>query len=115
LTKHPGEEGSSRGLILSLMVDHSLLFHPAQLARIENKLPAFTVGSLAEKIKVEGLLSTFKNIIMSDTPTPFERFKEFAKALEKDVIHLYPSKKHMVNRDLGKLEATTTLKHRRAA
>jgi len=113
LTKHPGEEGSSRGLILSLMVDHSLLFHPAQLARIENKLPAYTVGSLTEKIKVEGLLSTFEKIIMSDAP--IERFKEFVKALENDVVHLYPSKKHMVNRDLGKLEATPTLKHRRVA
>ncbi|MFH2091791.1 MAG: transposase [Pseudomonadota bacterium] len=113
LTKHPGEEGSSRGLILSLMVDHSLFFHPAQLARIENKLPAYTVGSLTEKIKVEGLLSTFEKIIMSDAP--IERFKEFAKVLEKDVVHLHLSKKHMINRDLGKLEATSALKYRRAA
>jgi hypothetical protein len=113
LTKHPGEEGSSRGLILSLMVDHSLLFHPTQLARIENKLPAYTVGSLTEKIKVEGLLSTFEKIIMSDTP--IERFKKFATALTKDVIQMHPSKKHMVNRDLGKLEATFALRYRRIA
>ena len=56
LTKQTGEEGSSRSLILSLLVDHSLFFHPAQLARIENKLPAYTVGSLTAKIKVEGIL-----------------------------------------------------------
>ncbi|OGR23879.1 MAG: hypothetical protein A2277_07970 [Desulfobacterales bacterium RIFOXYA12_FULL_46_15] len=71
------------------------------------------MGSLTEKIKVEGLLSTFEKIIMSDAP--IERFKEFAKALENDVVHLYPSKKHMVNRDLGKLEATPALKYRRVA
>jgi hypothetical protein len=62
-----------------------------------------------EKIKVEGLLSTFEKIIISDAP--IERFKEFAKVLENDVVRMYPSKKHMVNRDLGKLEATPTLKH----
>ena len=50
LTKQIGEEGSNRSLILSLLVDHSLLFHPVQLARIENKLPAYTVGSLTAKV-----------------------------------------------------------------
>lgn len=113
LTKHPDAEGSSRGLILSLMVDHCLLFHPVQLARIENKLPAYTVGSLTAKIKVEGLLSTLEQVIMSDAP--IEGFKKFAKALEDEVVELSPSTKHMVNRDLGKLESSPTLKYRGAA
>ena len=113
LTKHPGEEGSSRGLILSLMVDHCLLFHPAQLARIENNLPAYTVGSLTAKIKVEGLLSTFEQVIMSEAP--IKRFKKFAAALENEVVQLYPSKKHMVNRDLGNLDSSPALKYRRVA
>nr|MBS0020833.1 transposase [Gammaproteobacteria bacterium] len=43
LTKQPGEEGSSRGLILSLLVDHCLLLHPAQLAQLNHRQPAFTV------------------------------------------------------------------------
>jgi len=66
LTKQIGEEGSSRSLILSLLVDHSLFFHPVQLARIENKLPAYTVGSLTAKVKVEGLLAMFEQIICDD-------------------------------------------------
>jgi len=44
LTKQPDEEGSSRSLILSLLLDHCLLFHPQQLACLQNKLPAYTVG-----------------------------------------------------------------------
>ena len=113
MTKQTGQEGSSRSLILSLLVDHCLFFHPVQLARIENKLPAYTVGSLIAKIRVEGMLTTFEQIVLSDSP--IEQFNKFAKALEDNMVSLCPSKKHMVNRDLGRLEASPSLKHRRAA
>ena len=113
LTKQIGEEGSNRSLILSLLVDHSLLFHPVQLARIENELPAYTVGSLTANVKVEGMLATFEQIILSDAPV--ERFKQFAKSVEDNVIALNPSTKHMVNRNLGKFEPSPSLKHRSAA
>jgi len=56
LAKQTGEEGSIRGLTLSLLLDLCLLLHPEQLARIENKLPAFTVGTLQRKIQMEALL-----------------------------------------------------------
>ena len=56
LTKHPGEEGSSRSLILSLLVDHCLLLHPDQLAQVENKRPVYTVGSLRDRVQVESQL-----------------------------------------------------------
>jgi hypothetical protein len=46
LTKQPGEEGSRRSLILSLLVDHGLFFHPEQHAQLNNNRPAYTVGSL---------------------------------------------------------------------
>jgi len=113
MTKQTGEEGSSRSLILSLLVDHCLFLHPVQLARIENKLPAYTVGSLMGKIKVEALLDTFEKVIMSDKP--IECFKLFAKSLEDNVVFLHPSMKHMVSRELGRLEASSSLKYRRAA
>ncbi|MCI5194397.1 MAG: transposase, partial [Candidatus Electrothrix sp. AU1_5] len=51
LTKLTGEEGSRNSLILSLLVDHCLLFHPDQLARIKNKIPASTVGTLRHQIR----------------------------------------------------------------
>ena len=113
LTNQIGEEGSIRSLILSLLVDHSLFFHPVQLARIENKLPAYTVGSLTAKVKVEGLLAMFEQIILLEAPV--ERFKEFVKSLEDNVIALNPSSKHMVNRKFGKFEPSPALKHRSAA
>jgi hypothetical protein len=113
LTKQPGEEGSSRSLILSLLVDHCLFFHPDQLARFENKLPAYTVGSLTAKIKVECMVSVIEEIILADAPV--KRFKEFANSLEKNAAMLCPSKKHMVGRTLGKFEPSPSLKYRRAA
>lgn len=113
MTKQTGEEGSSRSLILSLMVDHCLFLHPVQLARIENKLPAYTVGSLMGKIKVEALLDTFEKVILSDEP--LDCFKQFVKSLEDNIVFLYPSKKHMVSRKFGRLEASPSLKYRQAA
>uniref|UniRef100_UPI00260B01A7 transposase n=1 Tax=Desulfobacula sp. TaxID=2593537 RepID=UPI00260B01A7 len=62
LTKQPGDEGSDRSLILSLLVDHCLFFHPDQLAFLENNLPACTVGSLVSKIKVECLVAFIQEI-----------------------------------------------------
>jgi hypothetical protein len=53
LAKQPGKEGSSRGLTLSLLLDHCLLLHPEQKRRLKNKLPAGTVGSLRDRILVE--------------------------------------------------------------
>lgn len=114
LTKQPGEEGSVRSLILSLLVDLCLFFHPEQLARLENKLSAYTVGSLRDKIKVECLLMFIRDDILS-SDNPGEQFDRVAKTLEKDVFTLAPSVKHMVGRDLGRLEPTPGLKYRAAA
>ena len=113
MTKQTGEEGSSRGLILSLLVDHCLFFHPAQLARLENKLPACTVGSLVNRIRVEGMLDTFEQIVLSEDPV--ERFKTFAKAVEDNMVFLRPSKKHMINRNIGEFQPSPSLDRRRAA
>ncbi|KOR27729.1 hypothetical protein TI04_12690, partial [Achromatium sp. WMS2] len=46
MAKQWDEDGSTRSLILSLLLDHALLLHPEQLARLENNLPMCTVGSL---------------------------------------------------------------------
>ena len=67
LTKQTGEDGSSPSLILSLLVDHSLFFHSAQQALLENKLPACTVGSLIDKIKVDCFLEFIREIVSPKT------------------------------------------------
>ena len=66
--KQPGEEGSSRSLTLSLLLDHCLLLHPEQRARVENKLPACTVSSLHQRTRVEALIEWVRGILASDHP-----------------------------------------------
>ncbi|KJU84506.1 Transposase, IS4-like domain protein [Candidatus Magnetobacterium bavaricum] len=109
LTKQPGEDGSYRSLILSLLVDHSLFFHPNQITQIDNCLPAYTVGSLQSKIKVECLISSIKEIVLSENPK--ERLNELIASLEKDFVLRF-SRKHMVGKDLGRIEPTPSLKYK---
>lgn len=109
LAKQPGEDGSRRGLILSLLCDHCLLRHPEQLARIERKQPALTVGSLCETIKLESLLDCLWQMASSDDPPAhFQKLATHARA----VFTPRASGKHMVGRDLGRLEPTPSLVYR---
>ena len=109
--KQLDEEGSSRGLILSLLFDHCLLLHPEQTARIENKLPAYTIGSLQRKSQMDVLLEFIKTLLAH--PNPADKLKELA-GLVDDVFQLMPSGKHMNGRDLGCLEPTASLQCRTA-
>jgi hypothetical protein len=109
LTKQPDEDGSSHGLILSLLLDHCLLVHPQQLARLENNLPACTVGSLLAKTRVESLLAFIRELLVADNPQ--EQLTRLSQAIE-EVFQLAPSKKHLHTRDLGRLEPTPSLKYR---
>jgi len=113
LTKHTYEDGSSRSLILSLLADHCLFFHPEQLAFVENKLPACTVGSLIRRIKVECILYFVQKIISDENPP--QKLNDLAQVLKEDVIKLEPSSKHMANREFGRLEPTQSLKYKKAA
>jgi hypothetical protein len=103
------EEGSSRGLILSLLLDHCLLLHPEQTARIDNKLPACTVGSLQRKSQMDVLLEFIKKLL--EHPSPGEKFKELGELIN-DTFQLMPSDKHMVGKNLGNLEPTPSLNYR---
>jgi len=112
LTKQLDEEGSSRSLILSLLLDYCLLFHPQQLARLQNKLPAYTVGSLRDRTKVECLLEFIRDLLSASDPQ--EKLTLLTEAIE-NVFQLAPSKKHMIGRDLGRLEPTPSLKYKAKA
>ncbi len=107
--KQLDEEGSSRGLILSLLLDHALLLHPEQIARIENNLPACTVGSLQRKSQMDVLLDFIKALL--EHPTPGEKLKELGDLVD-EFFQLMPSGKHMVGKDLGRMEPTLSLKNR---
>lgn len=112
LTKQTGDEGSERSLILSLLCDICLFFHPEQLTRLENKLPAFTVGSLAEHIKSESLLMFVKELFVSDNP--HEKINLLSENLKK-FFNPVPSKKHMIDKIPARLEPSPSLKYKNAA
>jgi hypothetical protein len=109
----PGdEEGSSRGLTLSLRLDHARLLHPQPRARIENHLPACTVGSLQQPSRMDALIDVMRGIV--DAEDPHQRLEELL-AVAKQLFPLRDSAKHMNGRDLGRLEPTPSLKYRAAA
>jgi hypothetical protein len=103
------EDGSSKSLTLSILLDYALLLHPEQQARIENKLPACTVGSLQQKSRMDALLDVFRSVV--DTDDPHKRLDEIVK-VAKRLFPLRNSGKHMNGRDLGRLEPTPGLKYR---
>jgi hypothetical protein len=109
LTKQPGNEGARHSVILSLLVDHSLFMHPDQQRQLKNNLPAYTVGSLRANVQVECLLEVIDDVVSSDNPQ--EKLKRFTQALH-EVFAFGHSKKHMVQRQLGRLEPTPFLKYR---
>jgi len=109
LTKQFDEDGSRRSLILSLLLDHCLLFHPDQLAQLENKLPAYTVGSLLEKVKAQSLLHFIEGLLTSEQPQ--EALNSLEQSIQK-TFQLRHSKKHMRNRNFGKLTPSQSLKYK---
>ena len=109
LTKQQGEEGSSNSLILSLLTDHCLLLHPEQTTRIENNLPACTVGSLQARVRVDSLLDLIQELLASENPN--ERLSQLSEKV-KELHQLQPSKKHMIGRDLGRLDPSPSLKYK---
>jgi hypothetical protein len=109
LPKQPGAEGARRSVILSLLVDHALFVHPDQEAQLKNNLPAYTVGSLRAHVQVECLVDVIEDLVSSDAPQSY--LQHFTKALH-EVFTFGHSKKHMIQRQLGRLEPTPSLKYR---
>ena len=109
LTKPPGDEGARQSVILSLLVDHSLFVHPDQQHQLTNNLPAYTVGSLRANVQVECLVDVIDDLVSSGDPQ--DKLKRFTNALH-EVFAFGRSKKHMIQRQLGRLEPTPSLKYR---
>jgi hypothetical protein len=109
LTKQPGDEGARHSVILSLLVNHSLFVHPDQQHQLKNNLPAHTVGSLRAHVQVECLVDVIDDLVSSDNPQ--DKLTCFTKSLH-EVFTLSRSTKHMIQRQLGRLEPTPSLKYR---
>ena len=112
MSKQQGEDGSKKPLSLSLLLEHALLCHPEQKARLKSKLPAYTVGSLRALILMQVTIDFTKHIIGTDNPE-----KMLQQALQKltSVFKLRESGKHMSGRNLGRLAETESLKYQKAA
>lgn len=98
LAKHQGKEGSERGVILSLLCDHLLLLHPEQFVRLSNKKPGLPVGCLIERLKMEALVETIRDVITS--PDPEKSLEDLIKSIQKS-LPTRDSTKHMAGLDLG--------------
>ncbi|WP_221898341.1 hypothetical protein [Bathymodiolus japonicus methanotrophic gill symbiont] len=61
------------------MFDHCLLLHPEQIARIESKLPAYTVGSLQRKSQMDVLLEFITSLL--EFPDPGDKLKELGELI----------------------------------
>ena len=112
LSKQHGVEGATNGVTLSLLCDHLLLLHPSQSALIKNKQPGMSVGCLVERINAEALIDGINNIVNSDDPK--KELSKFALALEKSIPNR-SSSKHLIGRDLGRMEPIASLRYQKAA
>lgn len=112
LAKQQGIDGSSQGLILSLLTDHCLLLHPEQKALIDRKLPALTVGSLRDLERMNAVLESVEFLFKSESSQSI--ISELSSKIA-EVIPLRNSTKHMSGRNLGRLEPTPSLKYKAVA
>ena len=112
MAKQQGDEGSKKPLTLSLLLDHAMLCHPEQKARIKSKLPAYTAGSLRALVSMQTTIDFTRKIISHSNPE--EMLQQAIENLQQ-VFKLRVSGKHMSGRDLGRLEETESLKYKSAA
>ena len=112
LAKQPGDDGSSKGLILSLLSDHCLLLHPEQKALVNRKLPALTVGSLRDLIRVTAVIESVQSLLQSEEN---QLVLEQLSQKISEVIPLQSSSKHMSGRNLGRLGPSESLRYQKVA
>ena len=101
LAKQQDVDGSSRGVILSLLLDHSFFFHEVQMSCIENKLPLCTIGSLAEKSRMQIIFNAISSIFKSSEPE--KEFQKFKDSMDKTILLKRFSAKHMSHREFQRV------------
>ena len=101
-----GIEGARRGVILSLLVDHFLLWRPLQLARVKTGVAVFTSGSLQRYLQARAILDAVAQIL--ESPDPKQALRELFSTMEK-WVEFRPSDKHMTGRELGEFIPAVSL------
>ena len=112
LSKQHGVDGATRGVTLSLLCDHLLLLHPLQSARFKNNQPGMPVGCLIEHINAEALVESVHDIVTAEDPN--QALKKFKEVLHES-LPVRQTTKHLVGRDLGRMEPTPSLRYQKAA
>ena len=107
LAKQRGCIGADRGVLLSLLCDHALHFHQAQLNSFKNNEPAITTGSLREKVMLESLVAFIENIVLSSDPKSV--FEQCSGQLS-ELFELKTSLKHL--RGFKNMEETVIIKQK---
>lgn len=113
LAKQPGDDGTRKGVVLSLLTDHCLLLHKDQMALVNNKLPAATVGSLRDRERANAMIDALDDLIQDKDDG--KRIANQLKQSIENVIPLKPSKKHMCHREMPDLKSAPSLSHRKVA
>ena len=90
-----GFEGASRGLSLSLLLDHFLIQHPKQLRLHQTGKSLQTTGSFRNQLQFESLFRSIKSIVESDDPKA--KLKEITRSVDELMV-LRPSFKHMAGK-----------------
>jgi hypothetical protein len=106
---HEGNAPFNRGIYFIGHYAKNPFLHPDQQHQLKNNLPAYIVGSLRAHVQVECLVEVINDLVSSDNPQ--EKLKHFTQALH-EVFAFGRSKKHMIQRQLGRLEPTPSLKYR---
>jgi hypothetical protein len=89
-----------------------LLLHPEQSARLNNKQSGWPVGCMTERLKMDALISSVTDIVHAENP--IAALDSLTKVL-RDAVPERSSRKHMAGLDLGRQEATNSLRYRAAA
>lgn len=113
LAKQPGETGTRRGVVLSLLTDHCLLLHEDQMALVKNKLPAATVGSLRDRERANAMVEAVGSLVQDKADA--HRIANQLKDSIEHIIPLRPSNKHMAHKEMPKLSGTGSLAYRAVA
>ena len=71
-----------------------------------------SVGCLVERINAEALIDGINNIVNSEDPK--KELNKFAMALENSIPNR-SSSKHLIGRDLGRMEPSASLRYQKAA
>jgi hypothetical protein len=81
-------------------------------ARLNNKQPGLPVGCMTDRLKMDALISSVTDIVQAENP--IAALDSLTKVL-RDAVPERSSRKHMAGLDLGRQEATNSLRYRTAA